>query len=1112
MLIRGGLLFTAVGLMILFGVLSVEYFLWLGTLGRFLLLFLGLTAQSYLLFRFILTPLFYLFKFRRGISNKQASLLIGRHFPEVGDKLYNLLDLAEDNDKSELLLASMEQRSIQLAPVPFTRAVDYREAWKSVRFLLIPVSVFLTIWFLGDLNGFFGSYERVINYNTAYQPPAPFVFETLMGGPDVLENETYTVQVTTRGTVKPESVNIHINGRDYILQEDSGTFYYTFKPPLKSAEFYFSANGIISETFKLNAIRVPAIEDFVMKLDYPSYLNRGTDSIRSTGNAVFPEGTRVQWNIQGKNTGAIHLKNGDSVLQFVSVNGDFRLSRNFYQDFAYQIITSNEHVEAFEVLSYEFKVIRDAYPVVKVKEQKDSLAPGIGYYSGEASDDYRIKSVGLVVYPEGFEEESQILELKLPEGNYEQFYYTFPSGLQLEEGKNYEFYFTATDNDALRGGKSGKSQVFRMRILDEREARQQQLQSQQNLIGGMNRTLDSFREENESYENVRRLQREAKELNYNEQMEIRDFLQRQKDQEEMMEKFSRKLKENLAESDEEEALNQLLQERLERRELEARKNAGLLEELKKVADKIDKDELGRRLEELGKQRQRNERSLEQLLELTKRYYVTEKAAELARDLEKLANKQTRLGEQENRDSVSARSQAELNRDFDNSMKELDTLRSENKDLKKPLGIEIEDKDVESVKEEQQKALDDLENEESEQKKDGSEPSEGKGDTQTRQKEAGRKISKMSEQLQQSASAGGGESGITEDAEMLRQILDNLITFSFKQERLFERMEREGAELKSFNDQVREQRELRELFGHIDDSLFALSLRRAEISELVNEQITEVYYNADKALESIAENRVYQGISHQQYVLTAANTLADFLAALLDNMQQSLGMGSGQGSGGGFQLPDIIKAQGQLKEKIGESDSGKKDGPGKEGQSPGKKGEGEQGDGKGEGQDGQGSGENGGEGTEGNGGQLGQSEGELSEIYEIYKEQQKIRTALEKHLADLISEGDKQLAQRILKQMERFESELLKSGITEHTVNRLNSIEHELLQMENAALKQGQKKERESETNRRRFANPLTTRHTGIEVFKDEVDILNRQALPLRQVYQLKVRDYFREDD
>ena len=1109
MLIRGALLFTALGLLILFGVLSVEYFLWLGTWGRFVLLFLGVATECFLLFRFILTPLFYLLRFRSGISNKEASLLIGRHFPEVGDKLYNLLDLAEDGERTELLLASMEQRSVQLAPIPFTRAVDYREAWKYLRLLLIPAAILLLIWSLGDLKGFVGSYQRVVNYNTAYQPPAPFVFETLMGGPDVLENEAFTVQVTTRGTVKPESVNIHIDGREYILQEEDGIFYYTFKPPLKSVSFYFSANGIKSETFSLNALRVPVIEDFVMRLDYPAYLGMAPDSIRSTGNAVFPEGTRVQWNIQGKNTGAIHLKTRDTTLQFTAGKTDFRLVRNVYTDLAYEVITSNDHVKEHEVLRYDFKVIRDAYPTIKVREQVDSLAPEIRYYAGEVTDDYRITSIRVVAYPEGFEEDSQTLDLILPQGNYEQFYYTFPTGLQLDEGKDYEFYFAATDNDALHGGKTGKSQLFRMRIMDEREARQQQLQSQQILIGGMNRALDSFREDNDTFEDVRRLQKESNELNYNEQGEIRDFLQRQKNQEEMMEKFSRELKENLAEQDKEQEMNRLLQERLQRRELEARKNAQLLDELQKIADKINKEELGKRLEELGKQRQRNERSLEQLLELTRRYYVTERASELAKDLGLLAKRQTDLGEVNNRDSVSARSQDAVNREFVDRMKELDTLRSENAGLKKPLDIKIGKEDEKAVKDDQQKALEGLRKEEEKsQGKEKSEPSGQDKGIKSSQKEAGRKIGKMSEQLQQSASTGGGESGITEDAEMLRQILDNLITFSFKQERLFERMERDGAELSSFNEQVREQQELRELFGHIDDSLFALSLRRAEISELVNEQITEVYYNVDKALESISENRVYQGISHQQYVFTAANTLADFLAGVLDNMQQSLGLGSGQGNGGGFQLPDIIKAQGELKDKMGQSGQAGKDG--KEGD--GEESPGQEGKGKGQGSGEKGTGEEGEDGNEGGRGQPGTGEGELSDIYEIYKEQQMIREALEKQLTDMITEQDRQLAEKILRQMERFENELLEKGITEQTMSRINNIEHELLKMENAALKQGQRKERESKTNKVRHENPVTTRPTGLDIYKEEIDILNRQALPLRQIYQVKVRDYFREDD
>ena len=35
----------------------------------------------------------------------------------------------------------------------------------------------------------------------------------------------------------------------------------------------------------------------------------------------------------------------------------------------------------------------------------------------------------------------------------------------------------------------------------------------------------------------------------------------------------------------------------------------------------------------------------------------------------------------------------------------------------------------------------------------------------------------------------------------------------------------------------------------------------------NEQITEVYYNTDMALEAIAESQIYQGVAYQKYVLT-----------------------------------------------------------------------------------------------------------------------------------------------------------------------------------------------------------------------------------------------------
>jgi len=327
--------------------------------------------------------------------------------------------------------------------------------------------------------------------------------------------------------------------------------------------------------------------------------------------------------------------------------------------------------------------------------------------------------------------------------------------------------------------------------------------------------------------------------------------------------------------------------------------------------------------------------------------------------------------------------------------------------------------------------------------------------------------------------------------------------------------------------------LRELFGHVDDSLFALSLRRAELSEFVNEQVTEVYFNVDKALESMAENQIYQSASYQKYVMNASNSLADFLVNMLDNMQQSMMAGKGQGQGQDFQLPDIIKGQGELKEKMeGMGQQGKAQQ--QEGQGKGQQGEGQQEDGEGDSQSGEGNkqgkgqegqgGENtageqgnGSQGENGKGGTQGQgqgqpSEAELQEIYEIYKEQQIIRQQLEQQLQDLIDAGDKKLGQKLLEQMEDFENDLLENGITQRSISKINTIQYELLKLENAALKQGRKSERESNTNTKNFKNPILTKPDALKNYRNDIEILNRQALPLRPNFQNRVKDYFSGDD
>ena len=372
----------------------------------------------------------------------------------------------------------------------------------------------------------------------------------------------------------------------------------------------------------------------------------------------------------------------------------------------------------------------------------------------------------------------------------------------------------------------------------------------------------------------------------------------------------------------------------------------------------------------------------------------------------------------------------------------------------------------------------------------------------------------------SSSMGGGETD-AEDAEMLRQILDNLVTFSFKQENLFDNIQSADVDISQFSRTVKDQQNLRRLFEHVDDSLFALSLRRAELSEFVNEQITEVYYNIDKSLESIAENQIYQGASYQQYVINSTNALADFLANILDNMQQNMSPGQGQGEGQDFQLPDIIKGQKGIQEKMnGSGQKGKKSqGQGEEqGENEGGQQEGEKGS--------QGKGENGQQGNEGEGkggqkgsqnqngsqsGGNGLGEMDLNEVYEIYKEQQFLRENLEKQLEDIMRISDKNLAKKLVQQMEDFENDLLENGITKRTRNKANNIQHQLMKLENASMKQGEKKERESNTNQNQYSNPITTKPELLQDYQNSIEILNRQALPLRQNFEKKVKVYFDND-
>jgi len=437
----------------------------------------------------------------------------------------------------------------------------------------------------------------------------------------------------------------------------------------------------------------------------------------------------------------------------------------------------------------------------------------------------------------------------------------------------------------------------------------------------------------------------------------------------------------------------------------------------------------------------------------------------------------------------------------------------------------------SIQQDQKEAKESLKKSKESQETEPQESQQQQQNAQKKQKSASQKMKQMSErykQMMQSGGAGGGQQ-MQEDAEMLRQILDNLILFSFDQEGLMNQFKDIGVDHNQYGKFIIKQSSLREHFEHVDDSLFALSLRNPKLSEKVNTQITEVYFNIDKALDQLSENRIYQGTAAQQYTITASNELADFLSNTLDNMEMQMNMAPGQGQGE-EQLQDIIISQEELNKKMeealkkaqeGQEQKGEEGKEGEEGEQDGEK-EGEQGqEGKeGQQQNGQ-SGENGqpnGEGQDGkqsregkDGKKEGYGEGgseELNgELYKIYQQQQQLRQALENKIG---KDGSKGSAAELIQKMEEIELDLINKGFTNQTLEKMMDLQHQLLKLDNASFTQGQEEKRESKTNRKEFENGAPNQIPTAKDYFNTIEILNRQALPLRDRYKKKVQTYFKK--
>jgi len=498
-----------------------------------------------------------------------------------------------------------------------------------------------------------------------------------------------------------------------------------------------------------------------------------------------------------------------------------------------------------------------------------------------------------------------------------------------------------------------------------------------------------------------------------------------------------------------------LKKRLEEAK-ELQKKEKLLKELQELADKLKKEDLIEKIDKLNALTKQETRSLERILELTKRFYVEKKTNQIIDKLDKLSKEQEELSKEED---ANLNDQKQLNKKFDSIQKDLQELEEQNKNLKYPIALPKTKADEQLIEMEMQKATKKLENTEN------SSGRNNKKNAKKDQKAAAKKMQELSQKLRSQLMQMEADSS-EENIKDLQQILENLVIFSFDQEALMLGLKGIDSKNANYPDKLKKQVQLKEYFEHIDDSLYTLSLRLVKISARIQKDLADAHYNLNKSLENISDNRIEKGIANQQYTMTAANNLADLLSNILQSLQnQKPGKGKGKGKKGeGVSLPDIIKKQGEMINKM------------KEGMKPGES-------------------------------KQGKSKEQLtSEQYEIYKEQSLLKKQLEEFLKN--SFNAKGTSKALIQKMDELEKLLLEKGINQETMDQMKKLEYELLKLEKASFDQNKDHKRKSEFNKSKFDNRQIKSISNDQLFLNEDEILIRRNFDFQPLYKMKTKKYF----
>lgn len=1090
-LYKGALIFIFVSILAFLIYVLLEYFSYFTPTVRKVLFFSYLAVFALLLVFFVLIPLFKYFGLGRQLSREQIAKMVGSYFPEIDDKLLNLLQLQDqleqgDYKSYELLETAIQTKTAQLKPFPFVKAIRFENTTRYLKWAVIPILIFVLIFSIKS-EVITEPTKRIVNYSQEYEKPAPYSIELLNKKLTTFQNDDFTIRMKIEGEELPNELYIVYNKKNYkCVKDNNSEFSYTFTNLRQNTDFQLYTDEVNSQTYTIEVLPKPVTIGFSMHLKYPSYLNKNEEVLDNVGTASVPEGTKISWQFYTKNTDSIEFIYQDHEMNLSSENDNFAAALTVHTSFDYSIVNKNKFYTSKDTLNHSISVIKDLYPEIYVESRVDSFFIDRYYFKGNIKDDYGFSNL-YFVYSK-FDDKGQVIQsnVKVPiqiEKNavIQDFYYSFEAAMfELSPGYSMAYHFEVYDNDGVNGSKMSKTGQFDYKVKTQEEIDKELDRTSTQAKSDMDNLM---KESSQIMKDIEKMNRQLKETN-------NPSWQDKKKMEELLNKFN-ELKNQLQEMKKQQSMNNQLenqyknysedilkkQQELEQRmdELLSDEMKNMLQQIQQMMENMNKDQMQNSIDKMKMDAKDINQTLDQQLQLYKELEMEKKVNEFLDKTRQLSQDEKNLSIQTQKKDISKenlqKQQQEIQQRYDELKKDLKEIKELNKELEQPNKLSNTD----SLQQALEQDLNDAQ-----QQLDKNNRSKASGS----QKSASEKMEELADKLEQDMNESELEE-VTEDIAVLRQILDNLVQISFDQEDVMKMTQRLSPRSSNYTNHIAKQNVVKNNMKMIEDSLLALARRQLSVKPFITKEVSKINNYIQSVYAGFDARNPKKAAQDQQFALTSMNNLSLMLAESMQEMKQK---------------------QSECKSKCKKAGNGSCNKPGGKGKSKKTRAKELQQQLNRQMEAMKRSMEQQGKQQQGQSGQQQWSE----QFAKMAAQQEAIRKMMQDYQNQLKSEngvGDASL-DKLIEEMQKTEKELVNRTLSDQTLIRQKDIETRMLESEKADRKQDEEKKRES-TEGRDILNANPPKDWNLDKTKQsQQEMLRTVPVNLNYYYKEKVNNYF----